>query len=599
MWKKTNSGAQHEALRASVNLFVIAATCFALILTDSGSLVLAAAPAAQAKIALVGVHATGLLATPGGQAVTTLAPAATVTASGRSADSQWAYVITDDGQSGWVAAGDLVLFGVASLPVLSVDTEPAIEPAVSAGNESSVRAVPDPNATAEESVAPDAASQGLPATQDFVVEVATTDARLNIRSGPGVQYAVVGKAQSGQQLIVLARNEQGDWFQVAQPGAGEGASPGVGWVSAEFVRGAALLQDLPIAPAPAEPANRQGTVMANPLLVSGSASLTQSEVAQVAGNEPVSGLQGKIVFSTGRGGMIYLYNLETGELRPLTSGNDPSLSPDGTRVAFTRTGGENSIYVINSDGSGEQKIFGERQLLSSPKWSPDGQWIVFSSSNGTWECYQLGPSCQTRTQLENRNPALADPEVAEQFFKDLDLVENYIWTLARVNASGGEYRDIAAMDTARTPDWNEIGIVYQSTGGLQKTADTPEAENQAVVAEHYVHDPDWQPGGGRIVYQERRGSHWEIFAVNPDGSGKAALTRPATVLVDQLPSNVSPAWSPDGRHIVFLSNRTDDDEAGDWRIWVMDGNGENQRPLDLAVSIDYTYTGEQMVDWGF
>ena len=35
----------------------------------------------------------------------------------------------------------------------------------------------------------------------------------------------------------------------------------------------------------------------------------------------------------------------------------------------------------------------------------------------------------------------------------------------------------------------------------------------------------------------------------------AALTRPATTLLETFPQNVAPAWSPDGQHIVFVSNR--------------------------------------------
>nr|HMN27313.1 hypothetical protein [Caldilineaceae bacterium] len=67
---------------------------------------------------------------------------------------------------------------------------------------------------------------------------------------------------------------------------------------------------------------------------------------------------------------------------------------------------------------------------------------------------------------------------------------------------------------------------------------------------------------------------------------------------DQLPSNVAPAWSPDGQHIVFLSNREANHEAGNWRLWVMDADGSNQRPLPIDVPITYNYGLEQMVSWG-
>ena len=77
-----------------------------------------------------------------------------------------------------------------------------------------------------------------------------------------------------------------------------------------------------------------------------------------------------------------------------------------------------------------------------------------------------------------------------------------------------------------------------------------------------------------------------------------ALTAPQTVLVDQLPSNVAPAWSPDGSQIAFLSNREADGEAGQWRIWVMNADGSNQRVLPIDVTLNYTFGSEQMVSWG-
>jgi hypothetical protein len=53
----------------------------------------------------------------------------------------------------------------------------------------------------------------------------------------------------------------------------------------------------------------------------------------------------------------------------------------------------------------------------------------------------------------------------------------------------------------------------------------------------------------------------------------------------------------DGQHIVFLSNREENHEAGAWRIWIMNADGSDQHPLAIDVLITYTYTGEQMVDW--
>ena len=173
-----------------------------------------------------------------------------------------------------------------------------------------------------------------------------------------------------------------------------------------------------------------------------------------------------------------------------------------------------------------------------------------------------------------------------------------------VDVNGDNYTDIAALDTARAPDWIEAGIVYQSAAGLQITDAAPDAENRLVIDDYlkpYFHDPDWQPGqsgrGGRIAYMGKEGSHWEIFTVNPDGSGVTALTRPSTTLKGVLPSNVAPAWSPGRQPIAFLSNRADGGGSDVWRLWIMDADGSNQRPLDIDLALDYTFGDEQAVGW--
>ncbi len=67
---------------------------------------------------------------------------------------------------------------------------------------------------------------------------------------------------------------------------------------------------------------------------------------------------------------------------------DPRLSPDGKRIAFERhldddfalgkhRVGRWDIFVIHADGSGEQDLTGEREAAGFPKWSPDGQTLLF------------------------------------------------------------------------------------------------------------------------------------------------------------------------------------------------------------------------------
>ena len=136
---------------------------------------------------------------------------------------------------------------------------------------------------------------------------------------------------------------------------------------------------------------------------------------------------------------------------------------------------------------------------------------------------------------------------------------------------------------------------------MQRTSDAPNAESIEIRDDNvrgYLHDPDIQPGSGRIVFQRKGGGHWQIYLMNADGSGMGAITRPVTALVDALPSNVSPAWSPDGQTIVYLSNRNSIESAGAWHLWVMNADGSNQRRLPIEVVFNYGFGSEQMVSWG-
>jgi Tol biopolymer transport system component len=56
--------------------------------------------------------------------------------------------------------------------------------------------------------------------------------------------------------------------------------------------------------------------------------------------------------------------------------------------------------------------------------------------------------------------------------------------------------------------------------------------------------PWWSPDGRRIVFESDRTGDWEIYVMNADGSGQANLTNNSA-------TDLQPAWSPAGLRIVF------------------------------------------------
>jgi Tol biopolymer transport system component len=389
------------------------------------------------------------------------------------------------------------------------------------------------------------------------------DSRLNVRRGPSTDYVVVDKILPGDVLVVTGRTEDGSWVRIESPELPRG----FGWVASPYVELSEPVAKLPVV----GPGEDTAEAFVSPSSDADSPSVQTNE------------LTGRLVFQSAPGGTIFVHDLESGVTEEVSSGFDPAISPDGTMVVFTRGEGENGLYTVGIDGNNERRIFSGSELLRAPSWSPDGQWIVFSRASGEYECRDVGFGiCLPDNPFLEEFPLSRMPELS----------------LSRVNVDGNDFADLPARTSGQAPNWHEGGIVYQSNSGLEITSSEPDGATRTLISAPYYQDPSWQPGGDRIVFQSREGSHWEILALNSDGSGLTALTRPATTLVDELPSNVAPSWSPDGRQIVYLSNRDDDNDSGTWRIWVMNADGSGARPISLDVPIDYTFASEQVVSWG-
>jgi len=71
------------------------------------------------------------------------------------------------------------------------------------------------------------------------------DGFVNLRSGPGAIYPIVGRVQSGTSLVVLARSEHGEWLLLEYPDTPGGQA----WVYAAYTDYQPSLHPLPVATA--------------------------------------------------------------------------------------------------------------------------------------------------------------------------------------------------------------------------------------------------------------------------------------------------------------------------------------------------------------
>jgi hypothetical protein len=284
-------------------------------------------------------------------------------------------------------------------------------------------------------------------------------------------------------------------------------------------------------------------------------------------------IPGKLVFQTTYGGAFYTINVDGTNLQRVTDGIDPTWSPNGDRIAFTRWREPRGVWVANADGSDEQRAFDWNEARW-PSWSPDGKQILFSRQHG-------------------------GQEERERCFRGwcFTIPAQPYWKLGIVSVDDRSFSEPPSADVSRAPAWSPDGerIVYNDERGL--VVQTVDGEISYEIT-HDANDtsPVWSPSGDQVAFVRRQHDHWEVYVVDADGQNPRRLTatpeRP-----DGVPGNsASPAWSPDGDYLAFLTDRT-----GKWEIWGMTATGSRQKPMfdtELdGLRLDYAFVGERAISW--
>ena len=125
----------------------------------------------------------------------------------------------------------------------------------------------------------------------------------------------------------------------------------------------------------------------------------------------------------------------------------------------------------------------------------------------------------------------------------------------------------------------QITFVSNRDGNPEIYVMDADGKNQHRLTNHPDNDwsPSWSPDGKRIVFFSNRdghvirgGSAYEIYVMDADGDNQQRLT-------ENRKNDWFPSWSPDGKRIAFASDRKGD--LQNFEIYVMDADGDNQQRL--------------------
>jgi dipeptidyl aminopeptidase/acylaminoacyl peptidase len=233
--------------------------------------------------------------------------------------------------------------------------------------------------------------------------------------------------------------------------------------------------------------------------------------------------------------------------------NDPQRSPDGKWVAYVvgspdveKDKRDSDLWMVSWDGAQAVRLTSGPDSESSPRWSPDGRYLAFLASRGTEDEKKKG---------------------------------SQIWLLDRL---GGEAQKLTEIDGGVSDyAWSPDSKKFVFTKGDKDPADEPEKMEgwkrktaPPIVIDRYHYKQD------REGYLKRFYTHVYVFDI--------ASKKLEQITTGQF-NDSSPAWSPDGTKIAFVSTRQgpDPDRHENSDIYVVDAKaGAEPRPLTTYVGAD-------------
>ncbi len=297
---------------------------------------------------------------------------------------------------------------------------------------------------------------------------------------------------------------------------------------------------------------------------------------------------------------------------------EPALSWDGTAIAFASNRDYPScpthyeIYRMSVSGASPVRLTNTNATCPpsgnntasvtnmNPTWAPKPDarnklWIAFASDAGTFDgfdIYRVPADTTTPIDITGNNqydyrltwPQSPDQPTATPIGPTPTFTPTstpYVAPTATTGPTSSPYDNFFRASSSRMPSYSPDGsmIAFASNRRGDNAARGGRDQIWVMTADGYnlrqvtfsagqSSWPRWSPKGNRIAYASNRTGNWEVYSVNPSGTGDMQITLSPIASVD-----AQPTWAGSGTQLAFINSI-----GGDVVIYSINADGSGISP---------------------
>jgi tricorn protease len=315
---------------------------------------------------------------------------------------------------------------------------------------------------------------------------------------------------------------------------------------------------------------------------------------------------------------LYAVPVEGGRVRRIgvNEGREAVVSPGGDRIAYVRGPGtwyrkgyrgssNDDVWVCKVDGTDNRRLTAFNGQDNSPMWAPDGQTLYYVSE------FVCTPANIVRQDAAGKGPPQPVTVHKDDGVRRARISRNGEWIVYEcgpdlwvVSTHNGTPRKLAIevhaddkSNTERTVTFtngatefalsaDEKHVAFAVHGELFLMPISGGRATRLTESQAYDHGIAWAPNGRKIIFASDRGGHEDLYLLEPDDPEHGELVRARKFKVKQLTNNPEPEYdvrfAPNGDRVAYLS-------AG--KLWTMKPNGTDQKPVVEDVQVfDYQWS---------